>query len=86
MNHSVKIVFATGYSQFALQAFDLEAFDYILKPYDEERIAKTIQRLFDSIMQRENGTASGEIINARSRISLQTKTRHSFFLPQKKSS
>lgn len=35
MNHSVKIVFATGYSQFALQAFDLEAFDYILKPYDE---------------------------------------------------
>ena len=56
MNHSVKIVFATGYSQFALQAFDLEAFDYILKPYDEERIAKTIQRLFDSIMQRENGT------------------------------
>lgn len=31
MNHSVKIVFATGYSQFALQAFELEAFDYILK-------------------------------------------------------
>lgn len=35
-----EIVFATGYSQFALQAFELEAFDYILKPYDEERIAK----------------------------------------------
>ena len=44
MNYPVKIVFATGYSQFALQAFDLEAFDYILKPYDEERIAKTIDR------------------------------------------
>ena len=86
MNHSVKIVFATGYSQFALQAFELEAFDYILKPYDEERIAKTIQRLFDSIMQRENGTASGEIINARSGFLCRRKTRHSFFLPQKKSS
>lgn len=83
MNHSVKIVFATGYSQFALQAFDLEAFDYILKPYDEERIAKTIQRLFDSIMQRENGTASGEIINARSRISLQTKNKTLILSPAK---
>lgn len=83
MNHSVKIVFATGYSQFALQAFELEAFDYILKPYDEERIAKTIQRLFDSIMQRENGTASGEIINARSRISLQTKNKTLILSPAK---
>ena len=83
MNHSVKIVFATGYSQFALQAFELEAFDYILKPYDEERIAKTIQRLFDSIMQRENGTASGEIINARSRISLQTKNKTLILSPSK---
>lgn len=37
-DYPVKIVFATGYSQFAVQAFDLEAFDYILKPYDEKRI------------------------------------------------
>ena len=49
MDLPVKIVFATGYSQFAVQAFELEAFDYILKPYDEARIARTIHRLADSI-------------------------------------
>lgn len=83
MNHSVKIVFATGYSQFALQAFELEAFDYILKPYDEERIAKTIQRLSDSITQRESGEAPGEIITTSSKISLQTGSDTIMLTPAK---
>lgn len=49
MDLPLKIVFATGYSQFALQAFDLEAFDYILKPYSDTRIRRTIERLSDSL-------------------------------------
>lgn len=39
-----EIVFSTGYSQFAVQAFDLQAFDYVLKPYTPERILVTIMR------------------------------------------
>jgi two-component system response regulator LytT len=39
------IVFATAYDEYALQAFDLNAFDYILKPFDEERIQKTLDKL-----------------------------------------
>ncbi|MFL6516545.1 MAG: response regulator, partial [Bacillus sp. (in: firmicutes)] len=31
------IVFTTAYKEHAAQAFELEAFDYILKPYDEKR-------------------------------------------------
>ena len=54
IDYPVKIVFATGYSQFAVQAFDLEAFDYILKPYDEKRIQRTIKRYADSLELREN--------------------------------
>lgn len=72
---SVKIVFATGYSQFAVQAFDLEAFDYILKPYDEKRIQRTIKRYADSLELRENHRSPGEIINTSQRISLQTKDK-----------
>ena len=59
MDLSVKVVFATGYSQFAVQAFDLEAFDYILKPYDEARIARTISRLADSLALIGKGTGAG---------------------------
>lgn len=75
MDLSVKVVFATGYSQFAVKAFDLEAFDYILKPYDEKRIQRTIKRYADSLELRENHRSPGEIINTSQRISLQTKDK-----------
>jgi two-component system, LytTR family, response regulator LytT len=39
------IVFATAYDEFALKAFELNAVDYILKPFDEERIAKTLEKI-----------------------------------------
>lgn len=39
------VVFATAYDEFALKAFELNAVDYILKPYEEERIWKTIGKL-----------------------------------------
>ena len=39
------IVFATAYDEYALQAFELNAIDYILKPFDEERIRKTLQKI-----------------------------------------
>ena len=39
------LVFATAYSQFAVQAFRFEAVDYLLKPYDENQLAQTIMRI-----------------------------------------
>ncbi|WP_339724318.1 LytTR family DNA-binding domain-containing protein [uncultured Paraglaciecola sp.] len=38
------IVFTTAYEQYALDAFDVHAVDYILKPIDDERIARAVQR------------------------------------------
>jgi two-component system LytT family response regulator/two-component system response regulator LytT len=39
------IVFATAYDEYALKAFEIGAVDYILKPFEEERINKTLMRL-----------------------------------------
>ncbi len=39
------IIFTTAYKEHAAQAFELEAFDYILKPYDEKRIAAMLKKL-----------------------------------------
>jgi len=39
------IVFLTAYDQFALRAFDAEAFDYLLKPVSAQRFGATIARL-----------------------------------------
>src|ERR1700686_4265139 len=38
------VVFAPAFDQYAVQAFDVNAVDYVLKPFDKARIAKAIQR------------------------------------------
>lgn len=40
-----KVVFVTGYGEYAVEAFELNAVDYLLKPISRERLAKTVQRL-----------------------------------------
>lgn len=40
-----KVIFTTAYSQYALDAFDAGAADYLLKPFDEERLARALARL-----------------------------------------
>ncbi|SDD04691.1 LytR/AlgR family response regulator transcription factor [Niabella drilacis] len=40
-------VFVTSHPEFALESFELSAFDYILKPVTEKRFASTVQRLKD---------------------------------------
>lgn len=40
-----QIVFATAYDNYAIQAFDVNAVDYVLKPFDKARIGKAIQRV-----------------------------------------
>jgi two-component system, LytTR family, response regulator LytT len=39
-----QIVFATAFDHYALQAFEVSAVDYILKPFDKGRIAKAVER------------------------------------------
>ena len=38
------IVFATAYDQYAVRAFDVNAVDYLLKPFDRSRIAQAVER------------------------------------------
>ena len=45
LQHAARIVFVTGYEEYAVEAFEVEAVDYLLKPISRERLAKTINRL-----------------------------------------
>ncbi|MED5618666.1 LytR/AlgR family response regulator transcription factor [Ideonella sp. BN130291] len=40
-----QVVFVTAFEQYAVQAFDHGAIDYLVKPFDEARLADTVQRL-----------------------------------------
>jgi len=39
-----KIVFATAFDQYAVKAFEVNAVDYLLKPFDKKRVAQSVQR------------------------------------------
>jgi DNA-binding LytR/AlgR family response regulator len=42
---NIFIIFVTAYSNYALEAFDIYAFDYIVKPFNLKRIRKTVSRI-----------------------------------------
>jgi len=46
VGREIKIVFLTSHKEYALPAFDVYAFDYIVKPVVLERLEKTLQRAF----------------------------------------
>jgi two-component system response regulator LytT len=45
-------IFVTAYDQYAVEAFRLEALDYLLKPVDKVRLAETIERALRSIQEK----------------------------------
>ena len=44
---ATQIVFVTAYNEYAIKAFELNAVDYLLKPVNRERLAKTVIRLIN---------------------------------------
>ena len=47
--HLPAVIFTTAYDEYALPAFDLEAVDYLLKPFDEERFDRALKRAMDYV-------------------------------------
>jgi two-component system LytT family response regulator len=48
-------VFVTAYDKFALRAFDANAVDYLVKPFDKERLTKAVERVKREIERRTPG-------------------------------
>src|SRR5512136_2499965 len=44
MTEKPVIIFTTAYDQFAIKAFEMNAIDYLLKPYSKERLVQAIQK------------------------------------------
>lgn len=43
--NSPQVVFVTGYEDYAVKAFELNAVDYVLKPYSQQRLEQTVSKL-----------------------------------------
>lgn len=54
-----RIVFISGYDEYAIQAFEINAADYLQKPISKERLAVTVSRLLKENGMNENGKSNG---------------------------
>ena len=48
-----KVVFFTAFKEFALNAFEFSAFDYLLKPFSDERLASCLSKLVESFFDSD---------------------------------
>ncbi|MBP1990955.1 response regulator [Paenibacillus eucommiae] len=55
---AIQIVFVTAFDQYAVQAFDLNALDYVMKPLHMDRLGRAVQRLQDRVRGDVNVTVS----------------------------
>jgi two-component system LytT family response regulator len=52
------VIFVTAYDQYAVRAFEVQALDYLLKPFDQERFDVSWQRAKAQIIRNRNGGVS----------------------------
>jgi two-component system LytT family response regulator len=57
------VVFVTAHDQYAIQAFEINALDYLLKPIIEERFVKTLERAKDRLRSNAAADSSRQILS-----------------------
>ena len=71
------VVFVTAYDQYAAQAFEREAVDYLLKPVSDERLARCVERLQRRLAAGESPGGLAEALATIARIFPQANARKS---------
>ncbi|MBX5494536.1 MAG: response regulator transcription factor [Bryobacteraceae bacterium] len=57
------VIFVTAYDEYALRAFEVHAFDYLLKPFDRQRFQKTIQRTRARLKEMRQGSIDQRLMS-----------------------
>lgn len=61
LDQSIRIIFVTAYADHAVEAFELHALDYVLKPVSSARLAKTIDRIAGIMLHNPQVAATAEV-------------------------
>ena len=60
-DHMPAVVFVTAYDDYAVKAFELSAVDYLLKPFDDDRLNRSIDRAKKQILSARAGDLSAQL-------------------------
>jgi two-component system LytT family response regulator len=75
INKNIKIIFTTAYREYAVDGFDLQAVDYLLKPISFERLLKAINKYLNENIP---------ISNIKEEVNIHEKTDHIFVRSDRK--
>ncbi|MBI2679163.1 MAG: LytTR family transcriptional regulator DNA-binding domain-containing protein [Candidatus Koribacter versatilis] len=56
-----QIVFATAYDQYAVKAFEVNAVDYLLKPFDKKRVAQSVAKVRKNLEKKDTAPAGAQL-------------------------
>lgn len=60
--HAPIIVFTTAYDEFAVKAFEAHALDYLLKPFDRERLRSAVDRATKEFLHTSGGDLTSQLL------------------------
>ena len=79
LNPKLKVVFATAHSEYMANAFEIYAFDYLVKPFNVERVVKTLNRIRDNHYEEEKAqTGSEHLEQYKEKLLIKGKEQISF--------
>ena len=61
LSPKLKVIFATAHSEYMANAFEIYAFDYLVKPFNVERIIRTLSRVRGLIKEEDTVTAADAV-------------------------
>jgi DNA-binding LytR/AlgR family response regulator len=71
-----ELVFVTAHAEHAIEAFSVEAFDYLLKPVDPARLARVVQRLLERRVEADPSLGKLAVVSGGSTTLLDLDTVH----------
>ena len=79
LNEEYMVIFTTAYAEYAIDGFNLNAIDYLLKPFSYERFMRAVDKAVD-YYQFQSGKKSGEIFVKESRSIIKIPTKEILFI------
>ncbi|MCO6510671.1 MAG: LytTR family transcriptional regulator DNA-binding domain-containing protein [Aridibacter famidurans] len=62
------VIFVTAFNRYAVKAFEVSAVDYLLKPFDHERMAMALERAKSNLRERSDAERSEQVLDLLNRL------------------